>query len=151
MCQYLGGYHTNNQAEYAGLIAGLEAALDLGCRNIKVKGDSTLIIRQVGERVCMSGWGWQRAFGLLCCLLAPLQCQGQGQQHARHLLNGKLLSSLPPFLLLAFLLRLPAPGLPTALPTPPPNPSPTGARGVAGEKRGPSAVPRRRLPAGAPL
>ena len=49
MCQYMGDQHTNNQAEYAGLIAGLQAALELGCRRIQVQGDSTLIIRQVGR------------------------------------------------------------------------------------------------------
>ncbi|KAL4424741.1 hypothetical protein ABPG77_000084 [Micractinium sp. CCAP 211/92] len=47
LCQYMGDAHTNNQAEYAGLIAGLQAALQLGCSRIRVFGDSTLIIRQV--------------------------------------------------------------------------------------------------------
>ncbi|KAL4422569.1 hypothetical protein ABPG75_008766 [Micractinium tetrahymenae] len=47
LCQYMGDLHTNNQAEYAGLIAGLQAALELGCSRIRVHGDSTLIIRQV--------------------------------------------------------------------------------------------------------
>lgn len=47
LCQYMGDAHTNNQAEYAGLIAGLHAALELGCSRIRVQGDSTLIIRQV--------------------------------------------------------------------------------------------------------
>ncbi|KAI7839124.1 hypothetical protein COHA_007127 [Chlorella ohadii] len=47
LCQYIGDHHTNNQAEYAGLIAGLAAALELGCSRLKVQGDSTLIINQV--------------------------------------------------------------------------------------------------------
>ncbi|GAB4815241.1 hypothetical protein N2152v2_002287 [Parachlorella kessleri] len=47
LCQYMGHMHTNNQAEYAGLIAGLQAALELGFTHIKVLGDSTLIIKQV--------------------------------------------------------------------------------------------------------
>jgi hypothetical protein len=55
MCQYMGDHVTNNQAEYAGLIAGLQAALELGCQRVKVQGDSTLIIRQVG-RAGQSGW-----------------------------------------------------------------------------------------------
>jgi len=38
---------TSAQAEYAGLIAGLAAALELGCNRLKVQGDSTLIINQV--------------------------------------------------------------------------------------------------------
>ena len=33
----MGDYHTNNQAEYAGLLVGLAAALNLGCRRIKVQ------------------------------------------------------------------------------------------------------------------
>lgn len=50
LCHYMGDRHTNNQAEYAGLIAGLHAALALGCTRVTVLGDSTLIIRQVGSR-----------------------------------------------------------------------------------------------------
>jgi ribonuclease HI len=44
---YMGDYFTNNQAEYAGLIAGLQAAYDMGYDCIEVQGDSTLIINQV--------------------------------------------------------------------------------------------------------
>ncbi|KAL4854790.1 hypothetical protein ACK3TF_004496 [Chlorella vulgaris] len=47
LCHYMGDRHTNNQAEYAGLIAGLHAALALGCTRVTVLGDSTLIIQQV--------------------------------------------------------------------------------------------------------
>ena len=56
LCQFMGEHHTNNQAEYAGLIGGLQAALDMGCRSIKVQGDSTLIIRQARQR-CRCGGG----------------------------------------------------------------------------------------------
>lgn len=45
--RYMGDSHTNNQAEYAGLIAGLQAALELGYDRVKVQGDSSLIINQV--------------------------------------------------------------------------------------------------------
>jgi ribonuclease HI len=38
---------TNNQAEYSGLIAGLEKALELGVRSIRVEGDSMLAVKQV--------------------------------------------------------------------------------------------------------
>ncbi len=41
------GITTNNVAEYRGLIAGLEAALELGARRIEVRMDSELIVRQV--------------------------------------------------------------------------------------------------------
>ncbi len=40
------GVTTNNVAEYRGLIAGLEAALELGARQVEVRMDSELIVRQ---------------------------------------------------------------------------------------------------------
>jgi ribonuclease HI len=44
---------TNNMAEYEALIFGLTVALSLGVRELLVKGDSQLIIRQVrGECYC---------------------------------------------------------------------------------------------------
>jgi ribonuclease HI len=44
---------TNNMAEYKALIFGLSAALSLGIRQLLVKGDSQLIIKQVhGECSC---------------------------------------------------------------------------------------------------
>jgi ribonuclease HI len=46
--EYLGyGQVTNNQAEYTGLIRGLEAALARGVRKIAVYGDSELIIKHI--------------------------------------------------------------------------------------------------------
>jgi ribonuclease HI len=44
---YIGDCLTNNQAEYAGLIAGLQAAHDMGYDSIEVQGDSKLIVNQV--------------------------------------------------------------------------------------------------------
>ena len=46
-CQYLGDYMTNNEAEYAGLITGLQCARSLGIKNIVAQGDSKLILHQV--------------------------------------------------------------------------------------------------------
>jgi ribonuclease HI len=44
---------TNNMAEYEALIFGLSVALSLGIRQLLVKGDSQLIIKQVrGECSC---------------------------------------------------------------------------------------------------
>jgi ribonuclease HI len=44
---------TNNMAEYEALIFGLSTALSLGIRQLRVKGDSQLIIKQVrGECSC---------------------------------------------------------------------------------------------------
>jgi ribonuclease HI len=41
------GTVTNNVAEYRGLIAGLEAAIRLGCRALVVYMDSELVVRQM--------------------------------------------------------------------------------------------------------
>ncbi|XP_024524284.1 uncharacterized protein LOC112344204 [Selaginella moellendorffii] len=41
---------TSNQAEYRGLIAGLQKAQDLGIRNIHIRGDSELVVNQVLQR-----------------------------------------------------------------------------------------------------
>jgi len=41
------GETTNNVAEYRALIAGLQAALDLGVDRIRVRLDSLLLVRQV--------------------------------------------------------------------------------------------------------
>ena len=41
------GRATNNQAEYRALIAGLEAARDLGFDEVEVRGDAELIVKQV--------------------------------------------------------------------------------------------------------
>jgi ribonuclease HI len=50
---YLEFKATNNMAEYEALIFGLSAALSLGIRQLLVKGDSQLIIKQVhGECSC---------------------------------------------------------------------------------------------------
>ena len=44
------GRATNNQAEYAGLEAGLKAARDAGIKKLHVWGDSELVIRQMQKR-----------------------------------------------------------------------------------------------------
>jgi ribonuclease HI len=43
--EFMGPRHTNNEAEFAGLIAGLGAALRLGCDDITAVGDSNLVIK----------------------------------------------------------------------------------------------------------
>ncbi|CAN0043537.1 unnamed protein product, partial [Discosporangium mesarthrocarpum] len=45
--KYLGRNKTNNEAEYWGLILGLEAALKLGIGTVIVRGDSKLVIEQM--------------------------------------------------------------------------------------------------------
>ena len=44
------GHGTNNQAEYKGAIAALEAALGLGATEVELRMDSELIIRQLSGR-----------------------------------------------------------------------------------------------------
>ncbi|XP_024195658.1 uncharacterized protein LOC112198783 [Rosa chinensis] len=41
---------TNNQAEYEALIIGLEVLLELGVRDVQVRGDSLLVINQLQEK-----------------------------------------------------------------------------------------------------
>ncbi|XP_061996752.1 uncharacterized protein LOC133714613 [Rosa rugosa] len=51
---------TNNQAEYEALIIGLEVLLELGVRDVQIRGDSLLVINQLQEKYrCVS------------CLLVP--------------------------------------------------------------------------------
>jgi probable phosphoglycerate mutase len=44
------GVTTNNVAEYRGLLAGLQAALELGARRVEARMDSELIVRQATGR-----------------------------------------------------------------------------------------------------
>jgi len=44
------GHGTNNQAEYQGAIAALEAALGLGARDVELRMDSELVVRQLSGR-----------------------------------------------------------------------------------------------------
>lgn len=47
--RFVGDDHTNNQAEYCGLIIGLKECLKRGILNITVYGDSQLVIKQMNE------------------------------------------------------------------------------------------------------
>ncbi len=44
---FIGNKNTNNEAEYTGLIIGLEEAIDMGIKNLCVEGDSLLVINQM--------------------------------------------------------------------------------------------------------
>lgn len=46
LSEYL-GHQTNNFAEYQGLIAALECAIQHGCKALKVVSDSELLVRQI--------------------------------------------------------------------------------------------------------
>ena len=49
LCQRI-GRATNNVAEYRAAIAGLEAALALGARQVELRMDSELVVRQLDAR-----------------------------------------------------------------------------------------------------
>ena len=52
---FVGTNSTNNEAEYAGLILGLEKALEMNIKNLLVNGDSQLVIHQMtGKYRCNS-------------------------------------------------------------------------------------------------
>ena len=52
---FVGEKATNNHAEYAGLILGLQQARQMGIQNLRVEGDSELIINQmIGTYRCQS-------------------------------------------------------------------------------------------------
>lgn len=52
---FVGKHATNNEAEYAGLILGLEKALDMNIKTLFVNGDSQLVINQMtGKYSCNS-------------------------------------------------------------------------------------------------
>lgn len=52
---FVGENFTNNHAEYAGLILGLQQAKALGIKHLKVEGDSLLVINQMkGAYKCKS-------------------------------------------------------------------------------------------------
>jgi len=47
---FVGNKNTNNEAEYRGLIIGLEEALSMDIKHLSVEGDSLLVVKQmVGE------------------------------------------------------------------------------------------------------
>ena len=44
---FVGKNNTNNEAEYTGLIIGLEEAVNMGIESLDVEGDSLLVIKQM--------------------------------------------------------------------------------------------------------
>jgi ribonuclease HI len=48
--KYLGDNKTNNEAEYSGLLIGIEEAIKLGIKSLDVYGDSQLVIYQMLDK-----------------------------------------------------------------------------------------------------
>ncbi len=46
-CLFVGDHSTNNEAEYSGLLLGLEKAVEMNCSPLIVRGDSLLVIQQM--------------------------------------------------------------------------------------------------------
>lgn len=57
------GRATNNEAEYRSAIAGLEAALALGARDVELLMDSELVVRQLDARYKVRNPSLRRLFG----------------------------------------------------------------------------------------
>ena len=57
------GRTTNNEAEYRAAIAALEAALALGVRDVELRMDSELVVRQLDSRYKVRNPSLRRLFG----------------------------------------------------------------------------------------
>ena len=57
------GRATNNEAEYRAAIAGLEAALALGARDVELRMDSELVVRQLDSRYKVRNPSLRQLFG----------------------------------------------------------------------------------------
>ncbi len=57
------GRATNNEAEYRAAIAGLEGALALGARDVELRMDSELAVRQLNMRYKVRNPALRRLFG----------------------------------------------------------------------------------------
>ncbi len=57
------GRATNNEAEYRAAIAGLEAALALGAKDVELRMDSELVVRQLDSRYKVRNPSLRKLFG----------------------------------------------------------------------------------------
>lgn len=75
------GRATNNQAEYRAIIAALEKAIELGAKQVDIKLDSQLVVRQINGRYRVKN-----------AALKPLYQQAK---HLQSLLEGFTISHIP--------------------------------------------------------
>lgn len=67
------GVATNNQAEYDGLIRGIEHALSRGCKRLEVRTDSQLVVRQMTGRYRVKNEGLKGLYARARTLAAGLE------------------------------------------------------------------------------
>ena len=65
---FVGARVTNNEAEYRGLLVGLQRAHDLGLSRVVVKGDSQLVIRQMQGKYKVKAHNLQPLYKEACTL-----------------------------------------------------------------------------------
>ena len=75
------GRATNNQAEYRAVIAALEKAIELGAKQVDIKLDSQLVVRQISGRYRVKN-----------AALKPLY---QQVKHRQSLLEGFTVTNIP--------------------------------------------------------
>ena len=67
------GIATNNVAEYNGLLAALRYALDKGHRDVRIKADSELLVKQMRGEYRVKHPGLQPLYQEACTLVARLE------------------------------------------------------------------------------
>ena len=75
------GRATNNQAEYRAIIAALEKAIELGAKQVDIKLDSQLVVRQISGRYRVKN--------------AALKLLYQQVKHLQGLLEGFTITHIP--------------------------------------------------------
>ncbi|MGE0903320.1 MULTISPECIES: ribonuclease HI family protein [Dehalococcoides] len=67
------GHTTNNQAEYQALLAGLEKAASLGAKELEIRSDSELLVKQIKGEYRMKNEGLKPLFSKAVSLLGRFE------------------------------------------------------------------------------
>ncbi len=67
------GVTTNNQAEYQAIIIGLEKAIELGAKNVAVKSDSELVVKQINGHYKIKNTGLRPLYQKVVQLTGSLE------------------------------------------------------------------------------
>lgn len=67
------GNTTNNQAEYRAVITALEKALSLGARNVEVRADSELVVKQINGQYRVKNAAIQPLYQQVVKLIGKLE------------------------------------------------------------------------------